>query len=298
MIQNITVIGAGIMGNGIAHVFAQYGFRVILMDQFAQQTDKALNTIQQNLNRQISKGILQEQDKIATIGLLHTSNNLRDAVAKADLVIEAVSEQEEVKCALFKELDTYCLPHAILASNTSSIAITKLASCTKRPLQVIGMHFMNPVPVMKLVEVVNGLLTAKETTQIVVDISKKLSKIPVIVNDAPGFISNKILMPMLNEAFYSLMEGTAGVEEIDTIMKLGMGHPMGPLQLADFIGLDVCLHILQVLYQGYRNPKYAACPLLERMVVAGKLGVKSGEGFYVYHEGGAKIKAVSLLFIS
>ena len=283
--QNITVIGAGTMGNGIAHVFAQYGFKVQLVDVQQPALDKALQTIVKNLERQVAKAVLTEADKKATLERIQTTTSIANGVAKADLVVEAATENKELKLKIFKEIDQSAPEHCILASNTSSISITAIASATNRPNKVIGMHFMNPVPVMKLVEIINGYATDQTVTEQIVALSKQLNKVPCVVNDYPGFIANKILMPMINEAIYSLYEGIAGVEEIDTIMKLGMAHPMGPLQLADFIGLDVCLSILQVLYDGYGNTKYAPCPLLVNMVTAKKLGIKSGEGFYKYTPG-------------
>ncbi|MDX5404406.1 MAG: 3-hydroxybutyryl-CoA dehydrogenase [Bacteroidota bacterium] len=283
--KNITVIGAGTMGNGIAHVFAQKGYAVSLFDISQASLDKGLDTIAKNLMRMIKKEILSEDEKEATLGRITTFTELSDAVKNADLVIEAATENLDIKLKLFSELDEKTPAHCILSSNTSSITITKIAPATKRPEQVIGMHFMNPVPVMKLVEVIRGYSTSDEVTKKVFEVSKDLGKIPVECNDYPGFVANRILMPMINEAIISLHEGVAGVEEIDTIMKLGMAHPMGPLQLADFIGLDVCLSILRVLHDGLGNPKYAPCPLLVNMVTAGKLGVKSGEGFYDYSDG-------------
>lgn len=283
--QNITVIGAGTMGNGIAHVFAQYGFKVQLVDVQQPALDKALQTIGKNLERQVAKAVLTEADQKATLERIQTTTSIANGVAKADLVVEAATENKELKLKIFKEIDQSAPEHCILASNTSSISITAIASATNRPNKVIGMHFMNPVPVMKLVEIINGYATDQTVTEQIVALSKQLNKVPCVVNDYPGFIANKILMPMINEAIYSLYESIAGVEEIDTIMKLGMAHPMGPLQLADFIGLDVCLSILQVLYDGYGNTKYAPCPLLVNMVTAKKLGVKSGEGFYKYTPG-------------
>lgn len=283
--QQVTVIGAGTMGNGITHVFAQNGFTVKMVDVQDAQLEKAMAAITKNLGRQVEKGILTETQKNETLARISTSNNIAGGVKNAELVVEAATENIDLKLKIFKELDAHAPAKAILATNTSSISITKIAGVTKRPGQVIGMHFMNPVPVMKLVEIINGYATTKEVTEEIVALSKKLGKVPCVVNDYPGFIANKILMPMLNEAIISLYEGIAGVSEIDTIMKLGMAHPMGPLQLADFIGLDVCLSILHVLYNGYGNPKYAPCPLLVNMVAAGKLGVKSGEGFYTYTAG-------------
>lgn len=284
-IKNVAVIGAGTMGNGIAHVFAQNGFSVSLIDVQQVQLDKALQTISKNFDRQISKGTVTEEQKQQAFAAITTYTTIADGVKEAQLIVEAATENEQLKLAIFKQIDDTAPEGAILASNTSSISITKMAAVTKRPQQVIGMHFMNPVPVMKLVEIINGYATAKEVTEAIIALSKQLGKIPCTVNDYPGFIANKILMPMINEAVYSLYEGIAGVEEIDTIMKLGMAHPMGPLQLADFIGLDVCLSILRVLHNGFGNPKYAPCPLLVNMVAAGKLGIKSGEGFYVYTPG-------------
>jgi len=284
--KNIAVIGSGTMGNGIAHVFAQHGFKVSLIDIRQDALDKAVSTIASNLDRMISKGSINEDVKQSTLSNLSTFTSLKDGVNQADLVVEAATENISIKLDLFRELDSYCLPHTVLASNTSSISITKIASVTKRGDKVIGMHFMNPVPVMKLVEVIRGYSTSDEVTAAIFDCSKKLGKIPVEVNDYPGFVANRILMPMINEAIYSLYEGVAGVEEIDTVMKLGMAHPMGPLQLADFIGLDVCLSILKVMHDGFGNPKYAPCPLLVNMVVSGNLGRKSGKGFYDYSAGG------------
>ena len=280
--NRISVIGAGTMGNGIAHVFAQNGFMVNLIDVNAKQLESAINTIKKNLDRQISKGIISEAVKDSTISNLKTFQNIREGVKGAELVVEAATENTELKISIFKEVDAAADPNCILASNTSSISITKIASATSRPEKVIGMHFMNPVPVMKLVEIINGYATNEKVTSEIVELSKKLGKVPCVVNDYPGFIANRILMPMINEAIYSLYEGVAGVEQIDTVMKLGMAHPMGPLQLADFIGLDVCYSILNVLHEGFGNPKYAPCPLLVNMVTAGKLGIKSGEGFYEY----------------
>lgn len=284
-LQNITVIGAGTMGNGIAHVFAQNGFTVTLVDINARQLEKAVETIGKNIGRQIAKGTVTEEQKQQTLSHLSTQTDIAKGAALADLVVEAATENTELKLAIFKQLDEAAPETAILASNTSSISITKIAAVTKRPERVIGMHFMNPVPVMKLVEIINGYATRQEVTDQIVTLSKQLGKVPCVVNDYPGFIANRILMPMINEAIYSLYEGVAAVEAIDTVMKSGMAHPMGPLQLADFIGLDVCLSILNVLYTGFGNAKYAPCPLLVNMVTAGKLGVKSGEGFYTYTPG-------------
>lgn len=287
--KNIAVIGAGTMGNGIAHVFAQNGFAVSLIDVNAAQLDKAIASITKNMDRQIAKGSLTEEQKQQALANLITNTTISEGVKNAELVVEAATENTELKLKIFKQIDEAAPQGCILASNTSSISITKIASATQRPELVIGMHFMNPVPVMKLVEIINGYATKKEVTDTIVALSKQLSKVPCVVNDYPGFIANKILMPMINEAIISLYEGIAGVEEIDTIMKLGMAHPMGPLQLADFIGLDVCLSILNVLYTGYGNTKYAPCPLLVNMVTAGKLGVKSGEGFYTYTSGSKEL---------
>lgn len=280
--KNISVVGAGTMGNGIAHVFAQNGFKVNLADISQEQIDKALSTISKNLDRQIAKGTLNEEAKQSTLNNLTTTTSIADGVKNAELVVEAATENQELKLEIFRRLDESAPADCILATNTSSISITKIAAVTRRPQLVIGMHFMNPVPVMKLVEIINGYATKQEVTEKIVDLSKTLGKVPCVVNDYPGFIANRILMPMINEAIYSLYEGVARVEEIDTIMKLGMAHPMGPLQLADFIGLDVCLSILNVLYQGFGNQKYAPCALLVNMVNAGYKGIKSGEGFYKY----------------
>ena len=289
MIKNVSVIGAGTMGNGIAHVFAQNNFKVNLIDREPEQLEKALATIQKNLDRQVSKGLIDEAVKEKTLGNITIATSVKDGVANADLVVEAATENIDLKLKIFKEIDECAPAQCILASNTSSISITKIASVTNRSNQVIGMHFMNPVPVMKLVEIINGYSTDKKVTQTIVALSKQLGKIPCEVNDYPGFIANRILMPMINEAIYSLYEGVAGVEEIDNIMKLGMAHPMGPLQLADFIGLDVCLSILKVLHDGFGNPKYAPCPLLTNMVNAKILGAKSGEGFYKYTPGNKEL---------
>ncbi len=294
-IKNITVIGSGTMGNGIAHVCAQFGYQVALVDIAQTALDKALQTITKNLDRQLQKGGIDEATKLQTLQNITTYTALKEGVQNADLVIEAASENFTIKEKIFRELDEVCAAHCILASNTSSISITKIAACTQRADKVIGMHFMNPVPVMKLVEVIRGYATSNESNEKVFEVSKKLNKIPVEVNDYPGFVANRILMPMINEAIYSLYEGVAGVQEIDTVMKLGMAHPMGPLQLADFIGLDVCLAILRVLHDGFGNPKYAPCPLLVNMVTAGYLGAKSGEGFYKY-EAGSKELVVSRMF--
>ncbi|WP_121355350.1 3-hydroxyacyl-CoA dehydrogenase family protein [Flavisolibacter nicotianae] len=283
--KKIAVIGAGTMGNGIAHIFAQAGFVVSLIDVSQPQLDKALETIGKNLDRQIAKGTLAHEVKETALKNITTHTSLEAGVKDADLVVEAATENISLKLSIFKQMDEYAPKECILATNTSSISITKIAAATNRPEKVIGMHFMNPVPVMKLVEIINGYATLEEVTNLIVDITRKLGKVPCIVNDYPGFVANRVLMPMINEAIFSLFEGVAGVEEIDTVMKLGMAHPMGPLQLADFIGLDVCLSILNVLHEGFGNPKYAPCPLLVNMVTAQKLGVKSGEGFYTYTAG-------------
>ncbi|MGE0637311.1 MAG: 3-hydroxyacyl-CoA dehydrogenase family protein [Bacteroidia bacterium] len=283
--MNISVIGSGTMGNGIAHVFAQTGFSVSLIDISQPALDKAIATIGKNLDRIVAKGNLSEEGKQKTLANIKTFTSIEEGAKNADLVVEAATENLELKLNIFRELDKFCKAETILASNTSSISITKIASVTKRPQQVIGMHFMNPVPVMKLVEVIRGYSTTDAITKTVFDLSKQLGKVPVEVNDYPGFVANRILMPMINEAIITLHEGVAGVEEIDTVMKLGMAHPMGPLQLADFIGLDVCLSIMRVLHDGLGNPKYAPCPLLVNMVVSGNLGVKSGSGFYKYTAG-------------
>jgi 3-hydroxybutyryl-CoA dehydrogenase len=282
---NVSVIGAGQMGNGIAHVFAQAGFSVTLIDVNATQLEKAIATIGKNFDRQITKGTITEDAKIAALNNITTNTDIAVGVANAQLVVEAATENIDLKLKIFKAIDEAAPQGCILASNTSSISITKIAAATKRPDSVIGMHFMNPVPVMKLVEIINGYATNKEVTNTIVELSKTLGKVPCVVNDYPGFVANRILMPMINEAITTLFEGVAGVAEIDTVMKLGMAHPMGPLQLADFIGLDTCLSILNVLHDGFGNPKYAPCPLLVNMVMAGKLGVKTGEGFYRYTAG-------------
>lgn len=285
MLKNISVIGAGTMGNGIAHVFAQNGFTVNLIDVNPSQLQRAMATITKNLDRQVAKAIITEEQKAATLHNITMLSHIPDGVKDAQLIVEAATENIDLKLDIFRQMDISSPHDCILATNTSSISITKIASVTKRPQLVIGMHFMNPVPVMKLVEIINGYETKKEVTETIVALSKQLGKIPCAVNDYPGFIANRILMPMINEAIYSLFEGVAGVEEIDTVMKLGMAHPMGPLQLADFIGLDVCLSIMHVLQDGFGQPKYAPCPLLVNMVQAGKLGAKSGEGFYHYVPG-------------
>lgn len=283
--KNIAVIGSGTMGNGIAHVFAQNGFKVSLIDISEKALQKALATIEKNLDRLLAKEKIDETTKANTLANLTTFTDISKGVAKADLVVEAATENVELKLSIFKQLDEIAKADCILATNTSSISITKIAAVTSRPDKVIGMHFMNPVPIMKLVEIIRGYNTSDKVTSNVMEMSKTLGKVPVEVNDYPGFIANRILMPMINEAIYSLYEGVAGVEEIDTVMKLGMAHPMGPLQLADFIGLDVCLSILNVLYDGFGNPKYAPCPLLVNMVEAGHKGVKSGSGFYSWTHG-------------
>jgi 3-hydroxybutyryl-CoA dehydrogenase len=288
-IKKIAVIGAGTMGNGIAHVFAQNNFSVNLIDVSQPQLEKALGTIGKNLERQLAKNTISAETKKSTLSNIASFTSMERGVSQCDLAIEAATENESVKLKIFKELDALTPTGCILASNTSSISITKIASATRRPEKVIGMHFMNPVPVMKLVEIINGYSTQKEVTDTVIDISKQIGKIPCVVNDYPGFIANRILMPMINEAIFSLYENVAGVEEIDTVMKLGMAHPMGPLQLADFIGLDICHAILMVLFEGFGNSKYAPCPLLTNMVYANKLGVKSGEGFYKYTAGSKEL---------
>ncbi|HLW15296.1 MAG TPA: 3-hydroxybutyryl-CoA dehydrogenase [Flavobacteriaceae bacterium] len=282
--KNIAVIGAGTMGNGIAHTFAQFDYKVNLIDISQAALNKGVETITSNLDRMLSRERITEEDKSRTLNNITTFTDLKKGVANVDLVIEAATENLDLKLKIFKSLEEFTTPETILASNTSSISITKIASVTKRADKVIGMHFMNPVPIMKLVEVIKGYNTSDKTYKIIEELSKSLSKTPVEVNDYPGFVANRILMPMLNEAIETLYNGVAGVEEIDTVMKLGMAHPMGPLQLADFIGLDVCLSILEVMHDGFKNPKYAPCPLLVNMVTAGKLGIKSGEGFYDYKE--------------
>lgn len=281
----ISVIGSGTMGNGIAHVFAQSGFKVNLIDISQDALDRALKTIEKNLARMVAKERINEAQMASTLSNISTHTDMKTGVAEADLVVEAATENINIKLKIFEDLEAFTKPSCILASNTSSIPITKIGSVTKRPDKVIGMHFMNPVPVMKLVEVIRGYATSDEVTALIMETSKKLGKVPTEVNDYPGFIANRILMPMINEAIISLHEGVAGVEEIDTVMKLGMAHPMGPLQLADFIGLDICLSIMNVLYEGFGNPKYAPCPLLVNMVTAGYMGVKSGEGFYSWGHG-------------
>jgi 3-hydroxybutyryl-CoA dehydrogenase len=283
--KNIAVIGAGTMGNGIAHVFAQCGYQVNLIDVSTQALEKGLTTISKNLERQVSKEKISKEDKQNALNNITLVSDIKDGVSNVDLVVEAATENIDLKLKIFQDLDEHAAEHVILATNTSSISITKIGAATSRPDKVIGMHFMNPVPVMKLVEIIRGYSTTDEVTEMIMDLSKKLNKIPVEVNDYPGFVANRILMPMINEAIITLHEGVAGVSEIDTVMKLGMAHPMGPLQLADFIGLDVCLAIMEVLYDGFGNSKYAPCPLLVNMVTAGKLGVKSGEGFYSWGHG-------------
>jgi len=293
--KNIAVIGAGTMGNGIAHTFAQHGFKVSLIDISETALKKGIANVTKNLDRQVAKEVLTEAQKNETLLNIALLTDLKEGVAKADLVVEAASENLNIKLDIFKKLEELCKPNTILASNTSSISITQIAAATKRADKVIGMHFMNPVPVMKLVEIISGYNTSPETLATVTKLAEQLGKTPVPVNDYPGFVANRILMPMLNEAIETLYNGVAGVQEIDTVMKLGMAHPMGPLQLADFIGLDVCLSILEVMYEGFKNPKYAPCPLLVNMVRAGKLGVKSGEGFYDYSES-RKAETVSAQF--
>jgi 3-hydroxybutyryl-CoA dehydrogenase len=295
MIKNIVVIGAGTMGNGIAHTFAQSGFTVNLVDVSQDALDRGLKTITTNLDRIIAKGNLTEEKKAETLGNISTFTELKNAVGNADLIVEAATENQELKLKIFGQMDELAPENCILATNTSSISITKIAASTKRADKVIGMHFMNPVPIMKLVEIIKGYSTSKETFDAIYEMSKTLGKVPVEVNDYPGFVANRILMPMINESIETLYNGVAGVEEIDTVMKLGMAHPMGPLQLADFIGLDVCLAILNVMYEGFKNPKYAPNPLLVNMVMAGKLGVKSGEGFYDYSES-KKAEKVAKMF--
>jgi len=293
LMQQIAVIGSGTMGNGIAHVFAQNGYPVNLVDIRKEALDKAMATIAKNMDRQVAKGSLSEEQKQEALSRINPITSVEEGVKHADLVVEAATENVEIKLQLFRELDLHAPAHCILATNTSSISITKIAGVTKRQDKVVGMHFMNPVPVMKLVEVIAGFNTSQEVTDGIIKLSKNIGKVPALANDYPGFIANRILMPMINEAISSLYEGVAGVEEIDTIMKLGMAHPMGPLQLADFIGLDVCKAILEVLHDGFGNPKYAPCPLLVDMVAAGNLGVKSGKGFYDYSHGGKELVVAS-----
>ncbi len=287
--KNISVIGAGTMGNGIAHVFAMKGYTVNLIDIAPDALEKAIATISKNLGRMVTKEKISEADKDATLANITTFTDMADGIKNADLVVEAATENVDLKLKIFGMMDEHAPEGAILATNTSSISITKIAAATKRPENVIGMHFMNPVPIMKLIEVIRGYSTSDEVTSTIMELSRNLGKVPVEVNDYPGFVANRILMPMINEAIYTLFEGVAGVEEIDTVMKLGMAHPMGPLQLADFIGLDVCLSILEVLYDGFGNPKYAPCPLLVNMVTAGKMGRKTGEGFYAYTPGSKEL---------
>lgn len=294
--NKIAVIGAGTMGNGIAHVFAQKGYQVNLIDISEESLNKGLATIAKNLDRMIAKEKISENDKTETLARITSFTNITEGVSEVSLAIEAATENKDLKLKIFKELDAACSPETILASNTSSISITQIAAATQRPEKVIGMHFMNPVPIMKLVEIIRGYSTSDETTKTIMDLSLRLGKTPTEVNDYPGFVANRILMPMINESIETLYNGVAGVQEIDTVMKLGMAHPMGPLQLADFIGLDVCLSILNVMYDGFKNPKYAPCPLLVNMVTAGKLGVKSSEGFYDYSES-RKAEVVAKQFI-
>jgi 3-hydroxybutyryl-CoA dehydrogenase len=292
--KNVVVIGAGTMGNGIAHVFAMNNYQVSLVDISEKALEKALATIAKNLDRMVSKEKISAEEKAATLDHLTTTTDLAEVAASADLIVEAATENVDLKLKIFAQMDELAPEGAILATNTSSISITKIAAVTNRPDKVIGMHFMNPVPVMKLVEVIRGYATSDEVTNTIMEMSKNLGKVPVEVNDYPGFVANRILMPMINEAIYSLFEGVAGVQEIDTVMKLGMAHPMGPLQLADFIGLDVCLSIMQVLHDGFGNPKYAPCPLLVNMVTAGYMGRKTGEGFYKYTKGSKELVVSSM----
>ena len=293
--KNVAVIGAGTMGNGIAHTFAQFGFKVQLIDISQASLDKGIATITKNLDRMVAKEKISEEDKQNTLSNITTFTSLKDGVEYAGLVVEAATENVDLKLKIFRDLDELCPEDTILATNTSSISITQIAAVTSRPDMVIGMHFMNPVPIMKLVEIIRGYNTSDEVTNTIMELSKQLNKVPTEVNDYPGFVANRILMPMINESIETLYNGVAGVQEIDTVMKLGMAHPMGPLQLADFIGLDVCLSILNVMYEGFKNPKYAPCPLLVNMVMAGKLGVKSGEGFYDYAES-RKAEKVAKMF--
>jgi len=293
--KNVAVIGAGTMGNGIAHTFAQFGFKVQLIDISQASLDKGIATITKNLDRMVAKEKISEEDKQNTLSNITTFTSLKDGVEYAGLVVEAATENVDLKLKIFRDLDELCPEDTILATNTSSISITQIAAVTSRPEMVIGMHFMNPVPIMKLVEIIRGYNTSDEVTNTIMELSKQLNKVPTEVNDYPGFVANRILMPMINESIETLYNGVAGVQEIDTVMKLGMAHPMGPLQLADFIGLDVCLSILNVMYEGFKNPKYAPCPLLVNMVMAGKLGVKSGEGFYDYAES-RKAEKVAKMF--
>ncbi|MCG2430967.1 3-hydroxybutyryl-CoA dehydrogenase [Aequorivita xiaoshiensis] len=293
--KNIAVIGAGTMGNGIAHTFAQFDYKVNLIDISQESLDRGIATITKNLDRMVAKEKISEEDKSRTLNNITTFTDLEKGVKTTDLVVEAATENVDLKLKIFRDLENFCDENTILASNTSSISITQIAAVTKRPEKVIGMHFMNPVPIMKLVEIIKGYSTSQETYKVIEDLSKKLNKVPVEVNDYPGFVANRILMPMINEAIETLYNGVAGVKEIDTVMMLGMAHPMGPLALADFIGLDVCLSILNVMYDGFKNPKYAPCPLLVNMVMAGKLGAKSGEGFYDYSEN-RKAEVVAAMF--
>lgn len=294
--KNIAVIGAGTMGNGIAHTFAQSGFTVKLIDVSEKSLDKGMATIAGNLDRMVAKGTISEDDKMQTIGNIITYTDIKDGVVGVDLVVEAATENVDLKLNIFRQLNDACSHNTILATNTSSISITQIGAVVSHPERVIGMHFMNPVPIMKLVEIIRGYNTSDEVTKLIMDLSVKLGKVPVEVNDYPGFVANRILMPMINESIETLYNGVAGVYEIDTVMKLGMAHPMGPLQLADFIGLDVCLAILNVMHDGFKNPKYAPCPLLVNMVRAGKMGVKSGEGFYDYTES-KKAEKVAKMFL-
>lgn len=294
--KNIAVIGAGTMGNGIAHTFAQSGYTVKLIDVSEKSLDKGMATIAANLDRMVAKGTISEEDKLKTISNIITYTDLKDGVVGADVVVEAATENVDLKLNIFKQLNEYCSHNTILATNTSSISITQIAAVVTHPERVIGMHFMNPVPIMKLVEIIRGYNTSSQVTKAIMDLSVKLNKVPVEVNDYPGFVANRILMPMINEAIETLYNKVAGVYEIDTVMKLGMGQPMGPLQLADFIGLDVCLAILNVMHDGFKNPKYAPCPLLVNMVRAGKLGVKSAEGFYDYSES-KKAEKIAKMFL-
>ncbi|WP_046757201.1 3-hydroxybutyryl-CoA dehydrogenase [Kordia jejudonensis] len=293
--KNVAVIGAGTMGNGIAHTFAQFGFKVQLIDISQASLDKGMATITKNLDRMVAKEKISEEEKQHTLNNIATFTSIKEGVEYAGLVVEAATENVDLKLKIFKDLDELCPEDTILATNTSSISITQIGAVTSRPEMVIGMHFMNPVPIMKLVEIIRGYNTSDEVTNTIMELSKKLNKVPTEVNDYPGFVANRILMPMINESIETLYNGVAGVQEIDTVMKLGMAHPMGPLQLADFIGLDVCLSILNVMYEGFKNPKYAPCPLLVNMVMAGKLGVKSGEGFYDYSES-RKAEKVAKMF--
>jgi 3-hydroxybutyryl-CoA dehydrogenase len=293
--KNIAIIGAGTMGNGIAHTFAQFNYKVSLIDISKASLEKGMTIIAKNLDRMLVKEKISEADKTKTLQNISTFTSIKEGVKNADLVVEAATENSVLKTKIFKELDDVCAGHTILATNTSSISITQIAAATNRPEKVIGMHFMNPVPIMKLVEIIRGYNTADDVMETIVELSKKVNKIPVEVNDYPGFVANRILMPMINESIETLYNNVAGVEEIDTVMKLGMAHPMGPLQLADFIGLDVCLSIMNVLYDGFKNPKYAPCPLLVNMVMARKLGIKSGEGFYDYSES-RKAEKVAKMF--